>query len=90
MSNLPHAKPIETTHETTQETSSNVIEIYVEPVEVRAATQPVQPVQTEDVTRMRVCRGCSIVFEVEPNVNVATSAAYRCKKCRGFSFLRFF
>ena len=87
MCNLPRAKPIETTQEATQETSSNVIEIYVEPVEVRAATQPVQ---TEDVTRMRVCRGCSIIFEVEPNVNVATSAAYRCKKCRGLSFLRFF
>lgn len=60
--------------------------------------QPVQQVQGVVVHQnmgtvspaTKRCRGCGVQFELDARTNPASSAAFRCKKCRGFSFRSFF
>ncbi|KAJ1459265.1 hypothetical protein M885DRAFT_561068 [Pelagophyceae sp. CCMP2097] len=70
---------------------------------VYATAQPVyaqQPVQVQVVhaavvhqaasANSRACRGCGTQFVLEPGMNPATAAAFRCKRCRGLSSMSFF
>ena len=60
--------------------------------------QPVQQVQGVVVHQnmgtvspaTKRCRGCGVQFELDARTNPASSAAFRCKKCRQISFSNFF
>ena len=69
-----------------------VIAYVVEPIPAVVAMrgEPQSINYTIDGRRLQTCRGCGIQFELSPNTNMCSAAAFRCSRCRGWNSIFLF